>query len=300
MDEKRTLKIDIQFNQPITAFTLSIGGWLPVAFTQSRHVLVDRNIIGILRQIGCKPDTSDLVANKWWFSFLDSASYILNPLLCAMEGDAQKTPSFDNFVYEFDSSYRLLKEKLPNAKIVKYQKENYVGAYQIVEKLIARSTREINFLINTAPIVAERPSNRIINRIEDNIFLNAEKYTLSNYSLVVLAVLSCLYDDKRGATRSIGKRIVKPMKNYDGRKAYNVISDLRCLEALIAMNVLSNVSFITRDKALAAFWCAINPTNQKFMGNSISYDVDINTKLLPRLGQDGIERLIKRMGSNVL
>jgi hypothetical protein len=302
MAEKKTIKLDIKFNQPITAVSLCMGGWLPVAFTRTPHVLVDRNVVGILRQIGYTTDRSDLKANKWWFDFLDSACYTLNPILCAMEGDAKGTPSFDKFVNEFDSVAKLLKDKLPNAKVVKYQKESYEGAYQIVKNLLDRSTRETKFLINIAPIVAERPSDRIIRNIEDKIFLDAQQNNLSNLSLVILAVLSCLYDHKNGSTLSIGKRVVKPKKDYNEKRAYNVISDLRCLEALIVMNALTNnaVSFITRDKGLIAFWCAINPQQHKYVGNSTSYDVDINTKLFPRLDEEEIIRLTKRLRTNYL
>lgn len=301
MAEKRTVKFDIKFNQPVTAFSLSTGGWLPVAFTRTPHVLVGRDVVGILRRTGSGIDQSDYKANRWWFNFLDSACYSLNPILCAMEGNAQGTPSFDKFVQEFDSVAKLLKDKLPNAKIIEYQRESYEGAYQIVKNLLDRSTRETKFLIKFAPIVAERPSDRIIRSIEDNIFLDAKENNLSN-SLVVLGVLSCLYDDKNGSTPNIGKRVIKPKKNYDEKMAYNVISDLRCLEALIAMNALSNnaVSFVTRDKGLAAFWCAIIPENHKYVGNSLSFNVVLNIKLFPRLDGEGIVRLTKRWGTNCL
>lgn len=297
MTNKLTLKFDIKFHHRVVAFSLSMGGWLPVAFTRTPYVLVDRNVVAILRQIGYASNTGDHEANKWWFDFLDSPCYTLNPLLCAIEGNSQSVPSFDEFVHEFDSAARLLNEKLPKAKIIKYQKENYEGAYQIVEKLLTRNTREVNFLISIVPFVAERPSDVNIRSIEDKIILEAKNNHLSKSSLVLLVVLSCLYDDKKGQIPNIGKGVVKPTREYNKEQAYNVISDLRCLEALIAINAFTNdaVSFITRDKALVGFWCAINPRNAEFVGHSISFDVDLNTKLLPRLGRDEIDSLIKRI-----
>jgi len=128
MADKVTLDFDITFNQRITAFALTMGGYLPVAFTRTPFVLVDRSVVGILQQIGRAADRGDHAANKWRFDFLNSESYTLNPLLCAMEGDAQGMPSLEQFVSEFDSAARLLEEKLPRARITKYQKESYEGA----------------------------------------------------------------------------------------------------------------------------------------------------------------------------
>jgi hypothetical protein len=298
MAEKISLHFDIKFNQPITAFALAMGGYFPVAFTPSPFVLVDRSVVGILQQIGRTADRGDHEANKWWFDFLNSESYTLNPFLCAMEGDAQGTPSFEKFVSEFDLAASLLKEKLPKARIIKYQKKNYEGAYQLVEKLLARHTREMNFLIKIAPIVAERPSDREIRDFENSIISEAKSNNLSMSSFVVLAVLSCLYDDKHGKIPSVGKLVVKPMKKYNRKEAHNVLSDLNCLEALIAMNALTNnaVSFVTRDIGLCAFWCAINPKNHKLLNGSISFSSDLNKKLFPRLNENEIVSLIKRFG----
>ncbi len=299
MTEKATLKFNIRFHQRVVAFSLSMGGWLPVAFTRTSHVLVDRSVIIMLRKIGSVIDRGDHEANKWWFGFLNSSSYALNPFLYAMEGDAQGTPSFENFVSEFDSASKLLRERLPKANIIKYHKESYEGAYEIIEKLLARNIRETTFLINVAPLVAERPSSRNIERIEEKILAETKKNKLSISSFVVLAVLSCLYDDKKGAVPSIGKLLVKPKQEYDEKMAYNVVSDVRCLEALIAMNALAAVSFVTRDKALASFWCAINARNQKIVGNSPSFEINPDyRRLLPRLAEDRIPSLLKGFSSD--
>ena len=59
--------MDIKFHQPVTAYALQIGGWLPLALVSAPILLVDRNIVGTAKQIATHSTRSDLEANKWWF-----------------------------------------------------------------------------------------------------------------------------------------------------------------------------------------------------------------------------------------
>lgn len=295
MTNKINLKLNITFREPMTVFALNIHqGWTPACFTSTPFILVDRNVVEILRQIGRTTDRGDHSSNKWWLSFLSSPLYTLNPLLCAMEGGTQTTPSLQQFIFEYESACRLLQEKIPAAKLITHSKESYEGTYRLIEYLRSRNTAEINFLINTVPLIAEKTSTRRIKRIEDKIIDEAQKNSLPGFSLALIAILSCLYDSN-GSPR-VGKGVVKPSKKYTDKNAYNTISDLRCLEALIAMCAFTNdcVSFLTRDKSLARFWTAIKPSNHK-LTNTLSFEISLNTELLPRYKEDELPGLARKL-----
>lgn len=297
MAENVSIKCNIKFNEPVKAFALTKGGWFPLAFTPSPFVLVDRNVVSILSQIGRVKDRGDHRSNKWWFEFINSPSYTLNPVLSAMEGNSKRTPTYEEFVSAFKSDSQLLAEKLPKSKLINYEEKHFKVAYEIIDNLSQRHQLEIEFLIDVSSIVAERTATHKIKDLESKIIEYAQNHNLSLHSFVVLAVLSCLYEHQNGSEPSIGKKLLKPSKSYTKETAYNALSDLRCLEFLTALHALfsDSISFITRDRALAAFWCALNPKNHLYNNNTLTYDVELKAKLFPRLSDKEIDELKCRL-----
>ena len=66
---------------------------------------------------------------RWWTTQLNRSPVVLKPLPAAWEGGAGTVPSFDDFVKEFDSASKVLREAFPLAKEVTFGQEAYRAAY---------------------------------------------------------------------------------------------------------------------------------------------------------------------------
>jgi hypothetical protein len=295
-----SIKMSIKFNHPVTAYALQMGGWLPLAFVSAPLLLVDRNIVGFVDQIAKSSPRPDLPANKWWFEFIDTSSVILNPVLCAMEGDEKRVPTFSEFRRLFDDACATLARGFPTSRIVRFSNEHYAAAYQTVQDLGARYDAERRFLLQVAPLITQQCAESKLQLMEDRILEIASHTGAQKGSLVLLAALSCLYEPCDKSKPKIGRKILKPVETYDDARAHNAISDLRALELLIASNALggTQTAYCTHDKYLAAFWCAIQANNAGWEEKGATFEVRLGTELFPRLPKDQVMRITNRIRAN--
>jgi len=289
------LNLKIRFHQPMTVYALQIGGWLPLAMVSCPLLLVDRNIVSVLKEIAKCSARSDLAANHWWLEFLNSPGHTINPVLCAMEGAQQTTPSFQEFCKSFDEARAQLATAFPKAQIVVFGREHYQAAYETIEDFALRYNAERDFLIKVAPRLFMRNAERSLIGIEQEILRTATDLGLDKLSLLVIAALSCLYED--GTKPLIGRKIIKPTKKFSPKAAHNAIADIRALELLISGNALAGPStaLCTRDKYLAAFWCGIQAAIPKWQKTRMSFRVTLDEQLFPRLNPLELDALLDRL-----
>jgi len=95
---------DINFNHPPSIFVLVEGGWLPLPFANPGIFLVDRNVISVLSKISKATERTDLQHTDWWISLIQNSSFVINPILYAIEGDKQRRPSFNEFISSFEEA----------------------------------------------------------------------------------------------------------------------------------------------------------------------------------------------------
>ena len=297
MAESISVKFNIQFNHPVAAFALQIGGWLPLAFCFAPILLVDRNVTAILAAIGRGSDRADLAANSWWLEFLNSQTFLVNPLLCAMEGGTQSPPSYREFCLSFEQARAILANAMPRARIIDYKEEHYVAAYEIVQSFALRYEAELKFLLGVAPMIVERHRESALMRTEREMLQVAFVSGVQRESLVTLAALSCLYEPRDGSEPRIGRGILKPSEAYSEELAHNAIADLRALEVLAAVNALysQSAAFCTRDKYLAAFWCGIQVTHPQWRDGAVTFGITLRRQLFPRLNPEQFVALLERL-----
>ena len=263
-------------------------------------LLIDRNILSVLSSVSGLSNRQDAEANRWWLSFLNRPQCVINPVLCAIEGAEGTIPSFEEFRVSFDVACNYVREHLPNAQVVNFGEEAYQAAYASVEELVARYENEKAFLISVAPLLTNRKKVSELQGVEDNLFSLCSRFGLEIFSLPLIAALSCLYESREGEERSIGRKIIKPSEYYDERKAHNTISDLRALEFLAIANGLGigSITFCTRDKALAALWCALKMEPGYWDNGAVSINMSLGAQLFPGLSEDEINQLHQRMVGN--
>jgi hypothetical protein len=290
--EKVSFKMNIKFHHPVKAVGLVLGGWYPLVFLDGHLLLIDRNILSTLRQLDSSR-RKDAEANRWWFQFLNKPYQRINPALCALESPFQRTPTFDEFREQYDSAYTDLKKLLPDAYVVDYTDPVYNAAYEMLRQFNERYQAEVQFLVEVAPWLSDRKSDVVIQKVEEKILDRARALRLLNGSMIVIAALSCLYESKDGATPSVGRAILKPVRTFGLKEAHNAISDLRALELLVGGSALERgkVALCTLDRGLAAFWCALQVKNPVWENNALNYSFTLDEQIFPRLSRSELERI---------
>lgn len=294
--ENPRLTMTVQFPHPVTVFALVLGGWFPLPLVGGHLLVLDKNVLGMLRLIHKGTSTrSDVAGNAWWLSFINSNSQTVNPVLCAFEGNRRSVPSFEEFRSEFLKLQDELAKYLPQARRVTYTTDAFEAVYEILNNISARHQAETDFLIDAVPFVAQPTGDTHLQEKRDRILAMASAAGLKGRTPIVLAVLSCLYESRDGSVPSIGRKLIKPRSNYGSGAAHNAIWDLRALEFLVGASAsnLGPVAFCTRDRAMVAFWCALNVRDPSWKNNTLMYNVTLDQKLFPRITEHEIRKLAK-------
>jgi hypothetical protein len=88
------LTLRLTFNQPVTVYSLVLGGWFPLALSNASIHVIDRNILIWLRKVANGAvQREDYEANRWWLDFLNRPNQTINPVFCAMEGALARVPT---------------------------------------------------------------------------------------------------------------------------------------------------------------------------------------------------------------
>ncbi|HEY2345636.1 MAG TPA: hypothetical protein VGH80_07110 [Xanthomonadaceae bacterium] len=289
----------VQFEHPVKLWVLQMGGWLPLPFWAGNVLLIDRNVTSKLSALAQPPGSSCSPADRWWLDHLNSESLTINPLLCAIEGSKKAVPSFEEFRDEFESASRMVLLGLPKARLLgfDYKSEHFRRVYSMVESKSARHVQEMQFLVRVAPMLVSRLGKAEAHRAEADIIQLARSQGVALRSLAMFCVLSCLYEPQDGSPPRIGRGVLKPRATYTDADAHNALSDIRSLELLAAFNGLGlgTAGFCTRDKHLAAFWCALDVSNPRWQGRKFDATLTPSAQLFPRLDARGIAELVERL-----
>lgn len=296
--ERITFKIDVTFEYPVTVYALVCGGWFPLSLTPPGVLLIDRNILGLIPQSSGTRTRHDFEANRYWLTHTNVAHYKINPVLCAMESANRAIPTYGEFTRSFDEACNRIRKEWPHASLVEFAEIHYRAAYEMIEKVRPRHVNESQFLIKVSPLLFQRSAEKALRRIEATIIDVSSKCGLDAFSLPLLAALSCLYESKHGEIPSIGRKIINPSPSYTLADAHNALADLRALEYLAVAGVSQgDITFCTRDKYLAAFWCALKFQGGKWNDDGISLDLRIGNSLFPRLRDEEVDDLYQRLHS---
>ena len=296
--QKGPMCIGIEFHDAPLPYALVPGGWLPVPFVIPQKFLVDRNVLATFKKIRNNSPRADDKAFGSWTAFWDDGAPQFNPLPYAYEAGFRRMPSYREFVSAFDDGASELRLALPNVDIVRFDKHSYEVAYGELQQLCTRNLREQSFLLEVIPMVLNRLSGSRQKTIVNDIIIVADNQKLQRQSFVVLAALSCVFEDASGSAFQIGRRVLKPMANYADGDAYNAISDLRNIElTAVTQAMFPNEPFAlcTNDRAVAYLWSALAPRAALREDRSIGLTFDISTELLPRLNNEEIAELKQRL-----
>lgn len=290
-----TFQLTVSLPHRLTIYGLVIGGHFPLTLLTGRTLLLDRNIVALLKWLA-RADRSDVDAHRYWLSHLNDHSIKINVGLCALEGRFGRATSFSEFFQEHDDVCAALSALVSQAEVLSYAPDIQKDIYAVQEALQDRYQAECAFLMETAPLIAERHRDNRLPEIARQVIETAGRFRLKGHSLVVLACLACLYEAKDGARPSSARRVLKPKKTYSAAQAHNAISDLRSLELLASTSAMGQapVALCTADRGLAAFWCELGVRNPEWTSaHSFRFDFHPDHRLFPRVSAAEWSQLMK-------
>lgn len=286
IEDNGTVTMPTKFKSEMAVYAIVIDGWLPITYRNSERVIPDRNLISSIIQIesgNCKNKNPSI---KWWLDFIGKYDVIINPLLYAIEGNQKKKPSYSEFCESFNKAVVKLSEYFPKGKIISFNSKKYYKAgYSILEEITANQKDEINFLLETAPLVSTPYSSEQLDKTQNKIDEKANKYNILGKSLLYILVISCLYERNDSKYFKAARKVLKPQKKYSESDAYNTISDINILNFLIQSWSIFKEPYpiCTCDKGLVAFWSGLNPIQISSKNKKVNFEFTFNEYLFPRL-----------------
>lgn len=289
IDKDSTITVPIKFNSEMSVYAIVIDGWLPITFRNSKWLVPDRNLISSIIQINSNNLNDKNKATKWWLDFIKESDITINPMLYALEGNTRKKPSYKEFCTSFDKAVEKLSIYFPKGRIISYKSEMFYSAgYSILEEMADKQNDEINFLLETAPLVLTPYSNRQIGKIQQEIDEIAIKYDIIGKTFLYFLVISCLYERNDNKYFKAARKVLKPTSRYTEVDAYNTISDINALNIFIQLWSIFKQPYpiCTRDEGLVAFWSGLNPIKISSRNKKIDIEFTFNECLFPSLNTE--------------
>jgi hypothetical protein len=222
----------------------------------------------------------------------------VNPLLCALEGGHRSSPSYDEFVQEFEQASAAISRDLPHAKLLRFAEPHFRAAYDFVMGLHRHSRPATAFLLQVAPILAPGVSTKDLRAVEEQLLTLARQHGLATTSLSVVAALSCLYESNAATSLQVGRDLLKPAQLRSEADSYNVLADLHAVEIALQSRRLAPGEawhLCTRDRGLAGLWCGLQLGQVRETGATPEFVAKPTRALFPRLTEWGVARLSRRL-----
>lgn len=286
IEQENIINIPIKFNYSLSVYTIVNNGWLPIIFRNSKWLIPDRNLISAIIQIESNNLKNNNKSIKWWLDFIKQPDIMINPLLYAIEGNKRRQPSYSEFCQAFDKAIKKLCNYFPREKVISYKSEKFYRAgYAILQETTAKQRDEVNFLIETVPLVLTPHPEKKLAEKQTKIDEISMKYNVFGNSFVYFLIISCLYERNDKKFFKTARKVLKPKKNYNEIDAYNTISDINILNLFIQSCSAFDEPFsiCTCDKGLVAFWSGLNPIAMSNKNKKIKIEFTLNECLFPRL-----------------
>lgn len=303
-----TVTAEMVPSSAVPAFGLVDGGWLPMPWAHRDVAWLDRNLVIRLEKLqlqwkghgGEVPD-SPLV------SWLGLDSYLVSPMLFALEGGRQRPPTDWELRIELNRAFRQLSQVLPSAKVQRVGASHRRALRGMLLDGAEVRGRHIALLVSAARLVHNKVAVAKRRALEDRVIKMANELGVQTDSLVVLSLLSCIYDsgpnvpDHRAATP--GRAVLKPGPNYSEEDAYNALADLYALELLHNAHALfanQRVVLYTADVGMASMWTATQPCTRQatHLSNGMArtmVNFRLDQGLFPALLPDDVGALSRRL-----
>jgi hypothetical protein len=286
------MRMTIKPPHPLKIFCLTM--------TESKHVylplvrdellLLDRNLMFHLSS----SHRFKSAAVQYWLREFERVSRNINPIMTAYEGAVGRQPTRLEFQLELVKAHDRLRLLYPHKNIIEHSSAVSGQLFDALSSKRSRQLEEIEFLRQNASVAAHRPSDKELMPRIRQVLDAAGAAGLLRHSLVHIALISCLAENRHGDKPSSGRRVIKPRPDYTERHAHNAVSDVHLLEFLIASNAypFGPVALCTMDEGLAQFWIELRVSHSsRSESNDINFRFTIDKRLFPRLSEGQLEEV---------
>lgn len=286
------IKLDVRPPYPLKIFCLTMGParhiYLPLI--SNELLLLDRNVVS--RAKSSRPSAS--AAINYWMGEFNRVSRNINPIMTAYEGASAREPTRLEFQVELADTRRLLQLLYPHKNVIEHSAKTSGDLFDALAAKRERRRHEVAFLVDAAPLAAQRPNPKELMPKIREIIAKARREGLVGQSLVHVALLSCLAENRHGDKKSAGRAVLKPRAGFNVRDAHNAVSDIHLLEFLIASSAyhLGPVALCTMDEGLARLWMKLKVSvADRTIANDINFRFSIDEGLFPRLSQEQLQEV---------
>lgn len=290
-------------------YGLVLGGWVPPVLGNGRVAFLDRNIVYRLRMLAppsAEVPPEDIENPEWLYRVFAESHFEVSPAMHLLEGGKRRAPTIEEMEAELRQVIDDLSVRLPNATLHRLGPVELGALHELLLDRQESSARKRAFLVEVAPLVAVPVSPVDRRALEDRVFAAAARAGVLRTSLVVVAVLSCIYESPQlpgGAVYRPGRAVLKPKPHYSEAQAYNAVADLDALELLVGSCTLLvdyGGVFFTEDVGLVAFWAAMGAKDAGFEDTSpgkarSTMTVTLSQALVPGLSDEERQALTLRL-----
>lgn len=275
---------------PQKIFCLTWGGHVYLPTITDHLLLIDRNVFSKISS----QKKSMCEAEGYWIEVFERVSCRINPIMLAYEGCKRRQPTLEEFQAELAAARDRLVALYPSKEIIAHSRETSAMLYGELKRKLERQAREAGFLHKWAPYVTHRPNDRDLMVRARTLLGAASDAGLRENSLVHVALLSCLAEEKRGEVPSPGRSIVKPRDDYTLGDSHNAVSDIHSLEFLITSRAANfdRIVFCTMDRGLAMFWLGLRASqSEQKAADTVGFRFTVDEKLCPRFSDDQLQEV---------
>lgn len=274
-------RFEIKHKLNLNTFHLVDGGWLPPTYCLEGGYILDRNVVSNFEH----PNNPKSMAFNEWFNVVKASDEIkVSTLFSSIERNGASFPEYTKFLAAINSDHVVVRGFLPKINALNFESTEIKSIYQFMCNL--RCESNIAFLCEAVPLIVNTPKRSECIKIASKLFSLVETYSLSDCQHLLILCLSCLYGGNLKC-QQFARLIIKPSQNYTKKNALNCINDISFIEVILFVKRFfnSSVGGTTSDKAVAMYWCALNPEVVRYK-DSFGFNFCFDNKLFP-VADDG-------------
>lgn len=286
----------VDFHYRTTVFGLVAGGWLPSALVQATNLLIDRNVASFLAAHPHLLQAGATSSDEFWLAMLPMSAITVSPLLCALEGNKRRRPSFDEFCSEIENATEALSVALPGLSVDRYDTLRLKQGYSMVSGTYDDERANVAFLRKTNELVGQRKAIQELDATEKKLLDAAER--LKPSALLAYLAVSCLYEPN-GKSLLAARHLLKfTGQPYTQEQLYNVLFDVRQMLLLATAHTLvpgQRPALCTRDWGLAGAWAMLQPHDFHRIGNTVRFSLCAPPQAFVRKAERALPELLRRL-----
>lgn len=284
--ESGSHRFEIKHKLNLNTFHLVDGGWLPPTYCLEGGYILDRNVVSNFEHSN---NPKSMAFNEWFNVVKASDEVKVSTLFSSIERNGESFPKYSEFLAAINSDHLTVRGFLPKINVLGFESVHVKSLYDFMCDL--RCESNIEFLREAVPLIVNTPKHSERINIASKLFSLVKKQSLSYCQHLLILCLSCLYGGEL-KFQQFSRMIIKPNKNYTNKNALNCINDITFIEVILFIKKFFYLSVggTTSDKALAMYWCALNPVVIR-EGDCFGFNFDFDNKLFPMAEVGDLEYL---------